>query len=92
MKKAVKVVINGTVQGVFFRVFLKEKADLLGLKGFVRNLDNKDVEAYFEGDHEAIEKMLDFARQGPAHSIIKRVDVSDERYTGDYKSFNVLKF
>jgi acylphosphatase len=92
MKKAIKVVINGIVQEVFFRAFLKEKADLLGIRGFVRNLENKDVEAYFEGDNEQIEKMMDFTRQGPPHSVIKRVDVIDEKYTGDYKGFNILRF
>lgn len=92
MKKAIKAIVSGTVQGVFFRAFVKEKADSLGIKGFVRNVEDGKVECYFEGDNEVIEKLMDEVRQGPQYSMIKNVDVSDEKYTGDYKDFRVLRF
>ena len=90
MKKAVKVFISGTVQGVFFRTFIKEKADKLNIKGFVRNLEDGRVEIWIEGDSKAVNEMIEICRQGPPHAQIKRLDIIDEKFQ-DLKSFKVLK-
>ena len=50
MKKTKKILVKGLVQGVFFRQFIKEQADKLGICGYVRNLDDGRVEAVVEGD------------------------------------------
>ena len=91
MKKAARIIIQGTVQGVFFRRFIKEEADKLGLRGFVRNLDSGDVEVIIEGDAEQINKMAGICRKGTEHSIIKKVLVEDRNWTGDFKEFKVLR-
>jgi len=59
MKRAVKLIISGTVQGVFYRKFVKDKADDLNLNGFVRNIENGKVEAVLEGDSEKIKEMIE---------------------------------
>ena len=92
MKKAIKVTIKGTVQGVFFRMFVKEKADELNLRGFVRNLPEGDVEALFEGNQEDIEKILQIIKQGPKHAYIKKVNTEEKTFSGDYKDFRILNF
>ena len=46
MKKSVRLYIDGTVQGVFFRTFLKENADRNNVKGFTRNLEDGRVEVF----------------------------------------------
>ena len=55
MKKAAKIIVKGTVQGIYFRQFVKEHADNLKLRGFCRNLDNGDVEVIVEGEKERIQ-------------------------------------
>ena len=50
MKRSVKLLIKGIVQGVFFRKFVKENADALCLKGFVRNLETGEIEVFAEGE------------------------------------------
>ena len=60
--KTLKITITGTVQGVFFRTFIKEKADELGLKGFVRNLDDGRVEVVVEGRDENANKMIEVCK------------------------------
>ena len=47
--KSVRVHISGTVQGVMFRKFIEEQANLIGVRGFVRNTDDGRVEAVIEG-------------------------------------------
>lgn len=90
MKKAVKIRIRGTVQGVFFRNFVKEQADKLGLAGFVRNLDNSDVEIVVEGEISAVDQLINICKKGPKHAIIKDVDVKETRFQ-DLNEFRVLR-
>jgi len=92
VKRAVNAVVKGTVQGVFFRNFCKENADKLRLKGFVRNLTDGNVEVVLEGDNAAIDKMLGVLKKGPAHSQIKKVDVEEKKWAGDFDSFKILRF
>jgi len=92
MKKAVKIIINGTIQGVFFRQFIKDSADKLNLRGFARNLENGDVEVIAEGNQDEVEKMIEICKQGPKFANIKNVSVSQINYSGDYKDFKIIRF
>ena len=89
MKKSVRVYVEGTVQGVFFRNFIKENAEKYDVKGFVRNLEDKRVEVFLEGNHEEVDKMIELCKTGPKHSIIRNVEVKEERFQ-DFKTFKVL--
>lgn len=91
MKRAVKVYIFGTVQGVFFRNFIKEQADKLGIKGYVRNKEDGSVEVWFEGDSGKVNKIIETCKKGPEHAIIKRLDIVDEHFQ-DMKEFKVVRF
>ena len=84
--------MKGTVQGVFFRQFVKEGADDLKLRGFVRNLESGDVEIVVEGEDEAIERMGNKLRKGPKHAQIRDVVVEKRKWSGDFGEFKVLKF
>jgi acylphosphatase len=72
-----RVVVHGSVQGVFFRDTTRRKADSRGVRGWVRNCSDGSVEALFEGDPEAVEAMVAFAREGPRGADVERVDVDD---------------
>jgi len=92
MKRSVKLLVKGTVQGIFFRKFVKENADSLGLKGFVRNLETGNVEIFAEGEKDKIDEFLGKTKQGPAHSQIKEVLVEDKKFSGEYPDFKILRF
>lgn len=92
MKKSVKAIVSGTVQGVFFRKFVKDSADKYFLKGHVRNLENKDVEIVVEGEGENIKKFLEEIRKGPPHAQIRNVNVEERNYSGDFEDFRVIRF
>jgi len=92
MKKAARFIVQGTVQGIFFRQFVKGHADDLKLRGFVRNLESGDVEIVVEGDKEAIDRLLGFVKKGPEHSQIRNVVVEEKKWSGDFDEFKVLRF
>ena len=89
MKKSVRVYIEGTVQGIFFRAFVKENAERHNVKGFVRNLENGRVEIFLEGNNDDVDKMIELCHTGPKHSKIKNVEVKDEKFQ-DFKTFKIL--
>jgi len=89
MKKSVRLYITGTVQGVFFRMFIKENAERYDVKGFVRNLDYGRVEVFLEGDSESVNKMIEICKKGPKHSQIKKVEEKPERFQ-EFRQFKVL--
>ncbi len=92
MKKAAKIIVKGTVQGVFYRQFIKDHADKLKLTGFCRNLENNDVEIIVEGEPDQIERLARFAKEGPQHSQIRSAEVSERKWTGSFREFKVLRF
>ncbi len=89
MKKSVRLYITGTVQGVFFRAFIKENAERNNVKGFVRNLEDGRVEIFIEGDVDDVNKMIELCKNGPKHSKIEKVEEKSERFQG-FKEFKVL--
>ena len=92
MKKAAKLIVHGTVQGVFYRRFCKENADELDIRGFVRNLDNGDVEIVAEGDGKAIKSYIEKIKKGPPHAQIRNVYVEEKKFSGDYFELRILRF
>jgi acylphosphatase len=70
------------VQGVFFRDSLRQLAERHGVSGWARNAWDGTVEAVFEGDPHAVERILAFAHQGPEGARVDRVDVTEEEPEG----------
>ncbi len=89
MKKSVRLYIDGTVQGVFFRMFIKENAERYDVKGFVRNLEDGRIEVFLEGDADKVNKMTELCEKGPKHAQIRKVEIKPERFQ-DFRCFKVL--
>ena len=83
------VIIDGKVQGVFFRMETQRAANKFGVSGWVRNLPNGTVEAVFEGEHSRVDQILKWCETGPSLSDVKRVDVTWESYAGEYEGFEI---
>ena len=73
--------VTGKVQGVFFRTHVRTQAKLIGLKGWVMNLDDGKVEAVFEGDRDSIDEILEFCKKGPEGSVVDNIEVKWEKIT-----------
>jgi len=76
MEKHVRVMISGRVQGVGFRAWTEREAGARGLKGFVRNRLNGDVEAVFAGSRQAVEAMCEACWHGPRAAHVDRIEVT----------------
>lgn len=77
MKRA-HVLIHGNVIMVGFRYFIRNKALILGLNGWIKNTDDK-VEAVFEGPEDKIKEILKYCEEGPITSKVNNVDVKYEK-------------
>jgi len=89
MKKSIRLYITGTVQGIFFRAFVKENAERYNVKGFVRNLEDGRIEIFLEGNAEDVNKMIELCRKGPKQAQIRKVEEKPEKFQ-DFKAFKVL--
>jgi acylphosphatase len=77
-----RVIVEGRVQGVFFRDTVRRLAVQHGVAGWARNNLDGTVEAAFEGSPEAVERLVDFCRRGPAGARVDGVDVRTEEPEG----------
>ena len=84
-----RVIVNGRVQGVFFRDTARRMAQSRDIAGWVRNHPDGSVEAAFEGPGDAVDAMVDFAREGPRGAAVESVEVVDEQ-PEDLTDFRVL--
>jgi acylphosphatase len=90
MKKGrVHLIIRGFVQGVFYRASTQETAFRLGLKGWVRNLPDGNVEAVFEGPMDKLQQAVDWCHQGPTGARVYNIDEKWSDFTGEFDSFDV---
>lgn len=70
-----RFLIGGRVQGVGFRMFAQESAFVEGVHGYVRNLDDGRVEAFVEGDQDAVDRLELKLRRGPRGARVETFDV-----------------
>jgi len=89
LRVARRFAITGRVQGVGFRWFAKDAAAREGVTGYVRNLLDGSVEAYAEGETDAVTRFERAIRTGPPGARVKNVVVEDEDASGGYRDFSI---
>jgi acylphosphatase len=83
-----RVVAHGRVQGVFFRDSTRQRAQAAGVVGWVTNRPDGAVEAVFEGEADAVERLVAWMGEGPRSAEVERVEVEEEEPEG-LSSFDV---
>lgn len=89
MLVARRFVVCGRVQGVGFRYYAQDVARREGVTGWVRNLDDGRVEAYAEGDTDALDRVERAIRKGPRGARVDRVYVDPAPATGTLTTFSI---
>ncbi len=89
MTKAVQLIISGRVQGVFFRAHTKEVADSLGLKGYVRNTEDGDVEAVVVGDEIKIKEFIEWCKKGPSAAKVEDIKIGYPEVKEEFAEFEI---
>ena len=82
------LLVHGQVQGVGYRLFVAQRAQELGVTGWVRNRRDGVVEAMIQGEAEALDAIIEAARQGPKLSRVSKVAVADG--SGVFSEFTIL--
>ena len=86
--KTIDITVSGRVQAVGFRAFTRRNAIMLGVRGFVENLDDGRVHAILEGDDHQVEKLIELVRQGPRMSKVRDIRVKPANRVG-FTNFDV---
>jgi acylphosphatase len=87
MKVARKYLVSGRVQGVGYRFFAERVANELGIRGYVKNLWDGDVEVYAIGDEASLAELKRRLAQGPPSGRVKNVAEFDAPVINRYNSF-----
>ena len=83
------IIIEGRVQGVFFRAHTQDEARKRGVTGWVKNRVDGSVEAVFEGEKGDVQALITWCHTGPPHARVTQVHFTWERYTGEFPDFSV---
>lgn len=84
-----RATVFGEVQGVNYRNYVKQRAEALGLKGYVRNLNLGSVEVVAEGEEEPLLQLLDELWEGPSEARVTQVEDEWERPRGKWQNFQI---
>ncbi|MEO9307662.1 Acylphosphatase [Nitrosotalea sinensis] len=87
--KRVRILVSGKVQGVYFRQGTMETAEKNNVFGWVKNLPDNRVEAILEGEDSNVNAVIDWAQFGPAGAIVTELQVSEEKYLGEFSDFQI---
>ena len=87
MKKKIRAIVSGKVQGVGFRIYTRTQARKLGVYGYVQNLRNGDVEIVAFGEAEKIDALMEWAKSGSPSAVVNNLEVEvitddDEEFEG----------
>ncbi len=84
-----QAVVRGRVQGVSFRYYTLERANALGLTGWVCNRPDRSVELVAEGPRSALDELVVFLRRGPSAARVTEVETHWLTATGQYDGFEI---
>ncbi len=87
--RAYRIKIYGKVQGVGFRNFIKRNAEILNVKGWVKNCPDGTVEAHFEGGEENVNKLIELCKRGPIRAEVKKLDIEETKLEG-FSDFKII--
>ncbi len=86
----VRLIIEGRVQGVWFRESTRREAVSLKLFGWVRNLPDGAVEALIERPEDQVKELVSWCHRGPAEANVNRVHQKREDWQGEFSSFDIV--
>ena len=90
VKQRTRILVTGKVQGVFFRQATKVVAIKNNVNGWVKNLENSQVEILLEGEETDVNSVVDWCRNGPANSRVDKIEINQQIFVGELLNFEVL--
>lgn len=84
------IFVEGKVQGVVYRSWMKRMAEELSVNGWVKNLDDGRVEAILEGKRDHVDELVELCKEGSPNAKVKHVDVIFEEPENTFVQFVIL--
>lgn len=88
--QTVNIRVFGVVQGVFFRKTTKEKADELGVLGWVRNDRDGSVEIMASGEKNTLDQFIAWCKKGPPMAKVEEVEVDWLKDGQEFDGFSII--
>jgi acylphosphatase len=85
-----RLIIEGRVQGVWFRDSTRREAVSLGVLGWVKNRSDGTVEVLAEGPEDKVRELITWCHHGPPAAGVSRVQESQEKWQGEFNSFDIV--
>ena len=85
------ILVKGFVQGVSYRKQTQRVAKHLGVNGWVRNINNGNVEVCLEGDEDAVDAVIAWCAFGPRKGKVAEVQILNATPGGGYSDFSIWK-
>ena len=86
-KTSVRLLVNGKVQGVYFRLNMQEIAKKNSVFGWVRNLTDGRVEALLEGNKDGVNQVIEWSKKGPENARVDDLKIDYLQYEGKFADF-----
>lgn len=85
-----RLIIQGRVQGVWFRDSTRREAMKLGVTGWVKNRRDGGVEVVAEGPEERVKQLVAWCHHGPSYAKVTDVLQTNEEWQGEFGSFDIV--
>lgn len=87
--KTLHIIVNGRVQGVYFRAYTKKQAEKQGITGYVSNKEDGTVEIIASGDQQSLDNLVSWCNKGPLLAKVSNVLIKDYSTTESFTQFEI---
>lgn len=91
MKKSMRLYLTGSIHSMFFNSHIKDSAEKLGVKGYIRKMQGSRIEIFIEGDSNTLPQMTEICKKDSKYSFIKSIEEREEKFQG-FKDFKIIGF
>lgn len=86
----VHLIVEGRVQGVWYRESTRLKANELQARGWVKNRSDGTVEIIAEGREKNIRRFVEWCHEGPPYAVVSKITETPGEYLNEFDSFNIV--
>jgi len=90
-QRHVRIIVFGKVQGVFFRKHTFQKANEFGIKGFVKNQEDKSIMIEAVGNNDQLTLFIDWCKKGPARAKVSGIEIMEITSENSLIKFEIIK-
>jgi len=87
--KNLEIIISGRVQGVCYRAFVLHNANKLDIKGYTKNLVDRNVKVIAIGEHDTLSIFINMLKEGPSMARVDNVATSEIIIGEEFNNFSI---